>query len=115
MIWYGAFIILTEYSTPFVNNRWFIAVLQKNNPSWDISSVEIQNGLAIWFAFLVCRIFMLPFLLFSVFKNFEQVSKTHIGVWGLVIVGASVVTVLSYFWFYKITKGIVKKLSERKK
>lgn len=30
---YGCWIILTEFSTPFVNNRWFIAIMQKYNPS----------------------------------------------------------------------------------
>jgi len=112
LIFYGCFIILTELSTPFVNNRWFIFMICKNNEKANWSQVEIINGLLMWLTFFICRIVMLPYMLYHMYLHREGVMKVNVLTSGFVIFGTVVVTILSYFWFYKISKGIFKKLQQ---
>jgi len=115
MLFYGCMMILTEFSTPFVNNRWFIAIILKNNPKSPVGQFEVPNGLAIWLSFVICRVIMLPILLHRLWFYQEDILKCHLTSTIPIVIGCVLVTVLSYYWFYKITKGIMKKLNERAK
>jgi len=113
LIFYGCFMILTELSTPFVNNRWFLAIFREQNPKSNyLNQLEIVNGMLIWLSFVICRVFMLPYLLYHMYTSRVQLLKGHIEVYAIVIFGCIMVTFLSYFWFWKITKGVWKKLQQ---
>jgi len=113
LLYYGAMIILTELSTPFVNNRWFIVVVTKCTNA-DLSAEEIVNGILIWFSFVICRIYWQPYMLYSMYLDRDEIMKGHFYVYSVVTFGCFVACILSYFWFFKITKGIAKKLTQMK-
>jgi len=111
LLYYGSMIILTELSTPFVNNRWFIFVTTKYTNA-DMSKEDIVNGILIWFAFVIARIYWQPYMLYNMYLDSEEIMKGHWYVHTIVTFGCVVACILSYFWFYKITKGVVKKLNQ---
>jgi len=117
---YGFWILFTELSTPLVNNRWYIAV-SKKYPSEKMNRnfmerLELINGIFMWFAFLVCRVINLPYLLFNMYMNYPiMYERGHPIVYVLVISGSVVVTLLSFYWFLKITNGLIRKLKSSKK
>eukprot|EP01119_Soliformovum_irregulare_P017160 TRINITY_DN5048_c0_g1_i1.p1 TRINITY_DN5048_c0_g1~~TRINITY_DN5048_c0_g1_i1.p1 ORF type:complete len:267 (-),score=54.62 TRINITY_DN5048_c0_g1_i1:78-878(-) len=107
---YGFWVLLTELSTPFVNFRWYIAVIRKLQDSPTLQKLEVYNGIAMWLAFVVCRIINLPILVYHMFSHLEHTKKGHVAVYGPVISGAIVTLLLSLFWFSKITRGLLKRL-----
>jgi len=114
---YGFWIIWTELSTPLVNNRWYIAMLKKYPERTSLVSgdkLELINGIGMWFAFLFCRVINLPLLLWSMYNNYSRIYKHgHPIVYITVISGTVVVTLLSFYWFYKITNGVLRRLKLR--
>ncbi len=103
LIMYASMIILTEISTPFVNNRWFFATL-----GWGSSKMYVLNGLAMWASFFCARILWVPYMLVDFWSNRVAVQQTLKLVWVPTIFGTIVTLILSSWWFYLITKGMLK-------
>lgn len=109
---YGCRAQLTELSTPFVNNRWFFEVIQRKYPKMSLSNIQVANGILLWLTFVFGRIINLPLMLRGFVTNDDRFFSAHWSVWGTMFLGTVLVTVLSFYWFWKITKGLYKKLSE---
>lgn len=95
--------IITELSTPFVNNRFF---LEKCNSKGLLYKL---NGIMIWVAFLLVRLPMIPFVPAIHYLNPEQFSRfiplgALIYMYGLYVV----ISALNSYWFYRITLGMLK-------
>jgi hypothetical protein len=117
-------VIVTEFSTPFVNNRWFFAVLKKTD-----SLFYVVNGLLMWLSFLLCRVIWLPYLLYVFWAHRDELSRSEFLVWFVfkrlllllletdtfvcsfrapTVVGVIVTLALSTYWYVLITKGLLK-------
>lgn len=103
LIMYASFIILTEISTPFVNNRWFFATL-----GWGSSKLYVYNGVAMWFAFLCSRLLWIPYMVYDFYHNWHFILQTMALVWVPTMFGTAVTFLLSSYWFFLITKGMLK-------
>jgi len=95
--------IITELSTPFVNNRFF---LDKCNSRGLLYKV---NGILIWLAFLLVRLPMIPFVPVIHYLNAEQFSRfiplpILVFQYSLYVV----ISVLNTYWFYRISLGMIK-------
>ncbi|XP_047312232.1 TLC domain-containing protein 4-B [Impatiens glandulifera] len=104
---YILMVLFTETTTPFVNLRWYLDNLGLKN-----SSLYIWNGVALFFGWLVARILLLIFFFYHMFRHFDQVKTIFpLGFYSLLIV-PSVLSMMNLFWFWKITKGMVKTLTK---
>ncbi|GER28150.1 hypothetical protein STAS_03917 [Striga asiatica] len=82
---YILMVLFTEVTTPFVNQRWYLDTAGMKN-----SKMYIYNGVALFFGWLVKQIFPLGF-------------------YSLLTV-PPVISLMNVFWFWKITRGMVKTL-----
>ncbi|KAF1891261.1 hypothetical protein Lal_00001404 [Lupinus albus] len=86
---YILMVLFTESTTPFVNLRWHLDVTGHKN-----SKFYIWNGIALFFGWLVKKIFPLCFY--------------------TLLVVSTILSMMNIFWFWKIAKGMVKTLSKAK-
>ena len=111
--------LITEISTPFVNNRWFLAFHKKAD-----GSLNIYNGLIMTLLFCFARVFYLSFI--TVFclwpalnqfkidlaQNGETLSfaqkLTYFSLYAYLVFVA-----LNYYWFYRMVLGCLKVLGKR--
>ena len=103
MMFYGSMIILTEWSTPFVNFRWFFDVCDMKG-----HILYAVNGIMMWITFLVFRVAWLPVMVIHILINREKNWSGHFGSAYWILAGTVVTHGLSTFWFYLITKGLLK-------
>eukprot|EP00818_Percolomonas_sp_WS_P010112 CAMPEP_0117435174 /NCGR_PEP_ID=MMETSP0759-20121206/340_1 /TAXON_ID=63605 /ORGANISM="Percolomonas cosmopolitus, Strain WS" /LENGTH=145 /DNA_ID=CAMNT_0005226703 /DNA_START=540 /DNA_END=977 /DNA_ORIENTATION=+ len=101
---------LTEASTPFVNLRVFLHDLGYKN-----SLMYSLNGIAMWFGFLIFRIptiFYIPYIIWT--YNFEVIFFQVTGLMlFIVLFGYTSISTLNIWWFYLITKGLLKVLRHK--
>lgn len=104
---YGVFVGFTEFTTPFINLRWFLAESGHRN-----SNIYMINGLFIWLSFLTVRVCWNAYMCLHIFLHWDEFSLFSFGYW-YKYVGCffiSVAICLNSYWFYLITKGMVKVL-----
>ncbi|KAK7305582.1 hypothetical protein VNO77_43488 [Canavalia gladiata] len=106
---YILMVLFSESTTPFVNLRWHLDIAGLKN-----SKLYIWNGVALFFGWLVARIFLFIFFFIHMWIHFDEVKEIYpLGFYSLLVV-PPVLAVLNVFWFWKITKGMVKTLSKAK-
>ncbi|PSR94996.1 Transmembrane protein [Actinidia chinensis var. chinensis] len=104
---YILMVLFTESTTPFVNLRWYLDIAGQKN-----SKLYVCNGVALFFGWLVARILLFIFFFYHIFTHFDQVKKLFpLGFYSLLAV-PPVLTVMNLFWFWKISKGMMKTLSK---
>lgn len=103
---------LMELSTPFVNNRWFLAE-SKNSPLAKMhpalwADLNLWNGLAIVLSFFCCRVLNSPYLVYCVWslRNPLQ-TEMPLFFWNTFLL-ACMFVYLNFKWFYAISKGAMK-------
>ncbi|KAL8213987.1 hypothetical protein R6Q57_003436 [Mikania cordata] len=105
---YTFMVLISELTTPEINLRWYLdtAGLKKSN-------AYIINGLVIFFAWMVARIFLFVYMFYHVYLHYNQVFQMHqIGIF-LVFTVPSVLGAMNLMWFGKIVKGMMKTLAKR--
>lgn len=106
---YILMVLFTEGTTPFVNLRWYL-----DTAGLKSSKLYIWNGVALFFGWLVARIFLFMFLFTHMWTHFDEVKQVFpMGFYSLLVV-PPVLSVMNLFWFWKIAKGMVKTLSKAK-
>ncbi|XP_045824116.1 TLC domain-containing protein 4-B isoform X1 [Trifolium pratense] len=106
---YILMVLFTESTTPFVNLRWYL-----DTAGLKSSKLYIWNGIALFFGWLVARIFLFIFLFTHMWTHFDEVKQVvPLGFYSLLVV-PSVLAVMNLFWFWKIAKGMVKTISKAK-
>lgn len=104
---YILMILFTESTTPFVNLRWYLDVAGKKK-----SYLYTCNGVAMFLGWLVARILLFVFFFYHMFIHFDQVKEVYpLGFYSLLTI-PPVLTMMNVFWFWKITKGLIKTLSK---
>ncbi|KAL8549105.1 hypothetical protein ACS0TY_008101 [Phlomoides rotata] len=107
---YILMVLFTESTTPFVNLRWYLDVAGRKN-----SKLYTYNGVALFFGWLVARIFLFVFFYYHMFVHFDQVKQVFpVGFYSLLTVPCAL-AVMNVFWFWKITRGMVKTLSKARR
>ncbi|KAK7290313.1 hypothetical protein RIF29_04634 [Crotalaria pallida] len=106
---YILMILFTESTTPFVNLRWHLDVAGLKR-----SKLYIWNGIALFFGWLVARIFLFMFFFIHIWTHFDEVKKIFpMGFYSLLVV-PPMLAMMNIFWFWKIAKGLFKTLSKAK-
>lgn len=106
---YVLMVLFTETTTPFVNLRWYLDTAGQKS-----SKLYTCNGIAMFLGWLVARILWFVFFFYHMNSHFDQVQKMHpVCFYGILII-PPVLTVMNLYWFWKITRGIIRTLTKAK-
>ncbi|KAF7816270.1 transmembrane protein 56-B [Senna tora] len=106
---YILMVLFSESTTPFVNLRWHLDIAGLKN-----SILYVGNGIALFLGWLIARIFLFIFFFIHMWIHFDEVKEIFpLGFYSLLVV-PPVLAIMNIFWFWKITKGLVKTLSKAK-
>jgi len=99
----------TEITTPFVNNRWFLAITKKTN-----TKIYIFNGLLMTLGFIVVRVLFAPgYSFYAIFAHWDELQalKTLRNLIFLCLFG---VTILNIYWTGLMVKGLLRHVNKSK-
>ncbi|AQK63889.1 TRAM LAG1 and CLN8 (TLC) lipid-sensing domain containing protein [Zea mays] len=104
---YTYMVLISETTTPEINLRWFLdtAGLKK-------SSAYLVNGILMFVAWLVARIFLFMYVFYHIYLHYGQIMQMHAFGYYLTFVVPSVLFVMNTMWFMKILKGVMKTLAK---
>ncbi|RDD43691.1 Transmembrane protein 56 [Trichoplax sp. H2] len=98
--------MLSEASTPFVNQRWFLDACKYERGT----SIYVINGLLMTASFFLSRLCLAP-IQYHVMYHYWQTgvlnAMTSLEVFALIILPA-IADVLNCYWFYKMLRGAFK-------
>jgi len=100
---------LCELTTPFVNQRWFLAEAGMKS-----TSTYFYNGIAMLVLWFVTRILLYSWAGLYLFKCLPQLQTLGTPATSVVISCYMAGLTLQYFWFYKIVRGALKSLKKKK-
>ncbi|XP_026997332.1 TLC domain-containing protein 4-B isoform X2 [Tachysurus fulvidraco] len=101
--YFANFRLISELSTPFVNQRWFFEALAYPRSH----RLVVANGVAMAVAFFLVRIAVMPPYWAKVFGTFGTPAFERLGLGAQVawIVSCVCLDVLNVVWMYKIARG----------
>ncbi|KAF4092710.1 hypothetical protein AMELA_G00024000 [Ameiurus melas] len=101
--YFANFRLISELSTPFVNQRWFFESLAYPRSH----RLVVANGVAMAVAFFLVRIAVMPPYWVKVFETFGTSAFERLGLGAQVawIVSCVCLDVLNVVWMYKIARG----------
>lgn len=102
---YTFMVLLSEVTTPAVNLRWYLDAAGMKK-----SKLYVINGLMMFLTWLVARIVLFMYLFYHISAHYDQVVQLHKLGYLLVMVVPSVLSIMNFLWFVKITKGLRKTL-----
>ncbi|XP_062873023.1 transmembrane protein 56-B-like [Trichomycterus rosablanca] len=110
--YFANFRLLAEFSTPFVNQRWFLQTLGYHK----VSRPNLVNGVAMAFTFFLVRIAVIPVYysqMYSVFgtEAFYRLTPGARCAW---IISSVCLDVMNIMWMRRILRGCLKVLSSRR-
>ncbi|XP_056884716.1 TLC domain-containing protein 4-B isoform X1 [Takifugu flavidus] len=107
--YFANFRLISELSTPFVNQRWFFEALKYPRSH----QLVVLNGIAMTAVFFMVRIAVMPSYWASVFASFGTRDFELLGLGAQVawIMSCVVLDILNIAWMYKIARGCYKVLS----
>ncbi|XP_021279056.1 transmembrane protein 56 isoform X2 [Herrania umbratica] len=104
---YILMVLFSESTTPFVNLRWYLDVAGQKS-----SNIYVYNGIALFFGWLIARIFLFIYFFAHMLNHFDQVKKIFpLGFYSLLTVPA-MLAMMNVAWFWKIIKGLIKTVSK---
>ncbi|NXX50195.1 TM56B protein, partial [Tricholaema leucomelas] len=106
LAYFGNFRLLAEFSTPFVNQRWFFEVLGYPKSS----KANIINGVLMTVVFFVVRIAVMPVYYSRVISSFgtEAFQRLGFAAQSAWIISSISLDVMNVMWMVKIAKGCQK-------
>ncbi|KAJ8264027.1 hypothetical protein GJAV_G00144240 [Gymnothorax javanicus] len=108
--YFANFRLISELSTPFVNQRWFLEVLSYPRSG----TLVLANGVAMTVAFFLVRIAVIPSYYSKMVATFGTPAFTQLGLGPQVawILSSICLDVLNLVWMYRISRGLYKVLSQ---
>ncbi|XP_064284247.1 TLC domain-containing protein 4 [Passer domesticus] len=106
LAYFGNFRLLAEFSTPFVNQRWFFEVLGYPKSS----KANIINGVLMTVVFFVVRIAVMPVYYSHVISSFgtEGFQRLGFAAQSAWMISSVVLDIMNVMWMVKIAKGCYK-------
>ncbi|KAK2183318.1 hypothetical protein NP493_315g01018 [Ridgeia piscesae] len=105
--WFANFRLIAEFSTPFVNQRWFLDVLGYPKTS----TVFLLNGIAMAVMFFLVRIASIPPYWYKVYTIYGTPPCIQLGrIWYVLLSSCIILDLINVYWFLKIFQGARKVL-----
>lgn len=95
--------ILCELSTPFLNGIWFFSKMK-------LKPQRTACGLMLFLSYVPTRIYASPATAAALYAARDDVRELPAFLVGFLLAMLAFATVMNYFWFYKISLGIMKAL-----
>lgn len=105
---YTYMVLISETTTPGINLRWFL-----DTAGMKRSSAYLVNGVAMFFAWLIARIFLFLYLFYHIYLHYNQIRQMHTFGYLLSLLVPIVLFAMNMMWFGKILKGLKKMLAKR--
>ncbi|XP_066564092.1 TLC domain-containing protein 4-B [Amia ocellicauda] len=101
--YFANFRLLSELSTPFVNQRWFFNALSYPRSDWRV----VLNGMAMSAVFFVVRIAVMPSYYGRVLSTLGTPAFERLGLGAQVawILSSVSLDILNVIWMYRIARG----------
>eukprot|EP00002_Diphylleia_rotans_P008361 TRINITY_DN1816_c0_g1_i1.p1 TRINITY_DN1816_c0_g1~~TRINITY_DN1816_c0_g1_i1.p1 ORF type:complete len:276 (+),score=49.04 TRINITY_DN1816_c0_g1_i1:48-875(+) len=96
---FGLFFLLTEFSTPFINNHWFIKSL-----NWTQGALYYLNGFSGMFFFFLFRIAGQIYLLTYLYSLWDDMARLPLHLSGYFVANLVVLIFLNSYWFTKMVQ-----------
>lgn len=100
-MWVYVVWIVSEASTPFLNQMWY-AEKQKN------STLRTVSGIFLFFSYIPCRLALSPATAYAIYSSWDDLKKTPLTCYAWLCFVLVFATIMNYYWFYKIAKGCFK-------
>ncbi|XP_014783279.1 TLC domain-containing protein 4-B [Octopus bimaculoides] len=95
--------LLSEISTPLVNQRWFLSTLDYKKDSKPF----IINGVIMTLMFFITRLACMPYYWYKVYEVYNTEPFTRLGHMQYVLIGTCfVLDVINFLWFYRMLRGV---------
>ncbi|KAL6103439.1 uncharacterized protein ACO6RY_02840 [Pungitius sinensis] len=109
--YFANFRLISELSTPFVNQRWFFESLKYPRSH----RLVVLNGIAMAVVFFLVRTAVMPSYWASVFATFgtEEFERLGRGAQVAWITSCIALDILNMIWMYKIARGCYKVMTGR--
>ncbi|XP_066538827.1 transmembrane protein 56-B-like [Hoplias malabaricus] len=106
--YFANFRLLSEFSTPFVNQRWFLQVLGYHK----LSRPSVVNGVAMASSFFLVRIVVIPFYYCYMYSEFgtEGFWRLPVGARCAWVLCSLCLDVMNIMWMRRILRGCLKVL-----
>nr|XP_020644364.1 transmembrane protein 56 [Pogona vitticeps]XP_020644365.1 transmembrane protein 56 [Pogona vitticeps]XP_020644366.1 transmembrane protein 56 [Pogona vitticeps] len=106
LAYFANFRLLAEFSTPFVNQRWFFEALGYSKAS----KANIINGILMTIAFFLARIIVIPIYYADVASELgtEAFYRLGLAAQSAWFISSIVLDIMNLMWMVKITKGCYK-------
>ncbi|MFS7987190.1 putative TRAM/LAG1/CLN8 domain-containing protein [Helianthus anomalus] len=105
---YILIVLFTEITTPFVNLIWYLDVSGKN------SKLYMLNGVALFAGWLAARVILFIFFFSHMYAHLYQVKQVYpMGYYSTITIPPAL-ALMNLFWFWKISKGLIKTLTKLK-
>uniref|UniRef100_A0A0B7BK45 TLC domain-containing protein n=1 Tax=Arion vulgaris TaxID=1028688 RepID=A0A0B7BK45_9EUPU len=94
--------LVAEFSTPFVNQRWFLSQLGYEKTNF----VFVSNGVAMAVTFFIVRVAVMPSYWHRVYSVYNTPAFNRLGYIQLcLIIPCLILDIINVYWFYKICVG----------
>lgn len=107
LLWYANYRLLSEFSTPLINGRFFLQELGMRD-----SPIYAVNRICTMCAFCFCRIFTIPKFWMSTYANYEEIMKCEGCLITVLFVSGILLDTLNITWFATIMKIVIAELSK---
>ncbi|XP_051983952.1 transmembrane protein 56-B-like [Xyrauchen texanus] len=106
--YFANFRLLSEFSTPFVNQRWFFQMLGYHK----LSKPCLVNGVAMTSMFFLVRIAVIPAYYSHMYTilGTEDFSKLPLGARSAWVISSVSLDVMNFMWMRRIIRGCLKVL-----
>lgn len=105
---YTYMVLISETTTPGINLRWFL-----DTAGMKRSRAYLVNGIMMFVAWLVARIFLFIYLFYHMYLHYDQVKQMHTFGYLLTFLVPAALFVMNMMWFAKILRGLRKTLAKR--
>ncbi|XP_074642854.1 TLC domain-containing protein 4-B-like [Tubulanus polymorphus] len=96
--YFANFRLIAEFSTPFVNLRWFLSALGKPKSS----VLFIVNAIMLGATFFLFRILVMPYFWYKAYSVYDDLADDVNKLYAVLIVTCSALDLTNIVWFYKI-------------
>jgi len=105
--WFANFRLIAEFSTPFVNQRWFLDVLSYPKDS----NVFVINGYALTITYFIVRVASIPPYWIKVYSIYGSEPCIRLGrIWYVLLSSCIILDLINLYWFAKVVRGARKVL-----
>lgn len=107
LLWYANYRLLSEFSTPLINGRFFLQEMGMRD-----SPIYAVNRICTMCAFCLCRIFTIPKFWISTYANYDEIMKCEGCLIAVLFISGILLDTLNITWFCTIMKIVIAELSK---